>query len=93
MLIVFAKVQNGENVNASEIKNAFKNLGKIGLFASGKAIDVPPYNMASSSGGGSSSKKSASDIGKEIQDKRIAVNEKKRELLETKREGANPEDA
>ena len=47
----------------------------------------------SGGGGGSSSKKSASDIGKEIQDKRIAVNEKKRELLETKREGANPEDA
>lgn len=93
MLIVFAKVQNGENVDASEIKNAFKDLGEIGLFASGKAIDVPPYNMASSGGGGSSSKKSASDIGKEIQDKRIAVNEKKRELLETKREGANPEDA
>ena len=93
MLIVFAKVQNGENVDASEIKNAFKDLGNIGLFASGKAIDVPPYNMASSGGGGSSSKKSASDIGKEIQDKRIAVNEKKRELLETKREGANPEDA
>lgn len=49
--------------------------------------------MTSGGGGGSSSKKSASDIGKEIQDKRIAVNEKKRELLETKREGANPEDA
>lgn len=44
-------------------------------------------------GGGSSESKSASDIGKEIQDKRIAVNEKKRERLETLRDGANPEDA
>ena len=47
----------------------------------------------SGGGGGSSSKKSASDIGKEIQDKRIAVSEKKRERLETLRDGANPEDA
>lgn len=93
MLIVFAKVQNGENVDANEIKDAFKDLGEIGLFAHGKAIDVPPYNMTSSGGGGSSSKKSASDIGKEIQDKRIAVSEKKRERLETMRDGANPEDA
>lgn len=44
-------------------------------------------------GGGSSDDKSASDIGKEIQDKRIAVSEKKRERLETMRDGANPEDA
>ena len=93
MLIVFAKAQNGENVDANEIKDAFKDLGEIGLFAHGKAIDVPPYNMTSSGGGGSSSKKSASDIGKEIQDKRIAVSEKKRERLETMRDGANPEDA
>lgn len=44
-------------------------------------------------GGGSSNDKSANDIGKEIQDKRIAVSEKKRERLETLRDGANPEDA
>lgn len=44
-------------------------------------------------GGGGSESKSANDIGKEIQDKRIAVSEKKRERLETLRDGANPEDA
>lgn len=93
MLIVFAKVQNGENVDVSEVKNAFKDLGDIGLFASGKAIDVPPYNMANKSGGGGKSKKSAADIGKEIQDEKLKTYEKKRELLETKRDGANPEDA
>lgn len=94
MLIVFAKVQNGENVDVGEIKNAFKDLGDIGLFASGKAIDVPPYNMANKSGGGGSkSKKSAADIGKEIQDEKLKTYEKKRELLEAKRDGANPEDA
>lgn len=94
MLIVFAKVQNGENVDVSEVKNAFKDLGDIGLFASGKAIDVPPYNMANKSGGGGSkSKKSAADIGKEIQDEKLKTYEKKRELLEAKRDGANPEDA
>ncbi len=93
MLIVFAKVQNGENVDVSEVKNAFKDLGDIGLFASGKAIDVPPYNMANKGGGGSKSKKSAADIGKEIQDEKLKTYEKKRELLEAKRDGANPEDA
>lgn len=94
MLIVFTKVQNGENVDVGEIKNAFKDLGDIGLFASGKAIDVPPYNMANKSGGGGSkSKKSAADIGKEIQDEKLKTYEKKRELLEAKRDGANPEDA
>ena len=92
MLIVFAKVQNGENVDVSEVKNAFKDLGDIGLFASGKAIDVPPYNMANKGGGGGKSKKSVADIGKEIQDEKLKTYEKKRELLEAKRDGANPED-
>ena len=48
---------------------------------------------AGGGGGGSSNDKSTSDIGKEIQDKRIAVSEKKRERLETLRDGASPEDA
>ena len=44
------------------------------------------------SGGGGGSSKSETDIGKEIQDKRLAVSERKRDLLETKRADANPED-
>ena len=43
-------------------------------------------------GGGGSESKSEADIGKEIQDKRLAVSERKRDLLETKRADANPED-
>lgn len=94
ILIVFAKLQSGENIDASEVESAFSDLSNIGLFASGQAIDVPPYNMTNKSGGGGSkSKKSAADIGKEIQDEKLKTYEKKRELLEAKRDGANPEDA
>lgn len=64
------------------------------IFGSGGAPDQP-RNMATSTGGGggSKSKKSAADIGKEIQDEKLKTYEKKRELLEAKRDGANPEDA
>ena len=44
-------------------------------------------------GGGSKSTKSAADIGKEIQDEKLKTYEKKRERLETLRDGANPEDS
>ena len=44
-------------------------------------------------GGGGSESKSANDIGKEIQDELLKTKEKKRERLETLRDGANPEDA
>ncbi len=64
------------------------------IFGSGEAPNQP-RNMATSTGGGggSKSKKSAADIGKEIQDEKLKTYEKKRELLEAKRDGANPEDA
>lgn len=64
------------------------------IFGSGQAPNQP-RNMATSTGGGggSKSKKSAADIGKEIQDEKLKTYEKKRELLEAKRDGANPEDA
>ena len=64
------------------------------IFGSGDAPNQP-RNMATSTGGGggSKSKKSAADIGKEIQDEKLKTYEKKRELLEAKRDGANPEDA
>lgn len=44
-------------------------------------------------GGGGSESKSANDIGKEIQDELLKTKEKKRERLETLRDGANPEDS
>lgn len=46
-----------------------------------------------SGGGGGGSNSSSADIGKSIQDERLKTYEKKRELLETKRDGANPEDS
>ena len=64
----------------------------MNLFATGTAIDVPAYPTTTKSGGGGGSSKSETDIGKEIQDKRLAVSERKRDLLETKRADANPED-
>ena len=68
----------------------------LDLTGSGRTADVTPTyayeNGGSKSGGGGGSSKSASDIGKEIQDKRLAVSERKRDLLETKRADANPED-
>ena len=65
------------------------------IFGSGDAPNQP-RNMATSTGGGGGggkSKKSAADIGKEIQDEKLKTYSKKRELLEAKRDGANPEDA
>ena len=67
-------------------------MSDINLFATGTAIDVPAYRTTTKSGGGGGSSKSEVDIGKEIQDKRLAVSERKRDLLETKRADANPED-
>lgn len=85
-----------------QIRGAKRTIGQI-VSVAAKNSTVPNVNgndytttvsgNTGGGGGGSSESKSASDIGKEIQDKRIAVNEKKRERLETLRDGANPEDA
>lgn len=65
----------------------------------GRTADVEPtyrYENGGSKGGGGGggkSTKSANDIGKEIQDELLKTKEKKRERLETLRDGANPEDS
>lgn len=95
ILDLFVRFNNGDSsISEDDVKNAFSKLGdkELGLFASGTAIDVPAYPTTTKSGGGGGSSKSASDIGKEIQDKRLAVSQRKRDLLETKRADANPED-
>lgn len=85
-----------------QIRGAKRTIGQIVSVAaknstvpnvSGNDYTTTVSGNTGGGGGGSSESKSASDIGKEIQDKRIAVNEKKRERLETLRDGANPEDA
>ena len=92
ILEVFNAIQNGKTVSDEDIDKAFSDLSNINLFATGTAIDVPAYPTTTKSGGGGGSSKSEADIGKEIQDKRLAVSERKRDLLETKRADANPED-
>ena len=92
ILEIFNAIQNGESVSDEDIDKAFSDLSDMNLFATGTAIDVPAYPTTTKSGGGGGSSKSETDIGKEIQDKRLAVSERKRDLLETKRADANPED-
>lgn len=81
----------------SETYNDGKDL--LNLSGSGRTANVTPnyaYENGGSKGGGGGggkSTKSANDIGKEIQDEKLKTYEKKRELLEAKRDGANPEDA
>lgn len=92
ILEIFNAIKNGESVSDEDIDKAFSDLSDMNLFATGTAIDVPAYPTTTKSGGGGGSSKSETDIGKEIQDKRLAVSERKRDLLETKRADANPED-
>ena len=84
---------SGDPEKIAGLSEEAQNL-QMKIFGSGDAPNQP-RNMATSTGGGggSKSKKSAADIGKEIQDEKLKTYEKKRELLEAKRDGANPEDA
>lgn len=84
---------SGDPEKIAGLSEEAQNL-QMKIFGSGEAPNQP-RNMATSTGGGggSKSKKSAADIGKEIQDEKLKTYEKKRELLEAKRDGANPEDA
>lgn len=81
----------------SETYNDGKDL--LNLSGSGRTANVTPnyaYENGGSKGGGGGggkSTKSANDIGKEIQDELLKTKEKKRDRLETLREGANPEDS
>ena len=59
----------------------------------GKYLTIENGDKGGGGGGGSSTEKSMNDIGKEIQDERLKTYEKKRERLETMRDGANPEDS
>lgn len=58
-----------------------------------KYLTTENGNKGGGGGGGGKSTKSANDIGKEIQDELLKTKEKKRDRLETLREGANPEDS
>lgn len=84
---------SGDPEKIAGLSEEAQNL-QMKIFGSGEAPNQP-RNMATSAGGGggSKSKKSAADIGKEIQDERLKTYSKKRELLEAKRDGANPEDS
>lgn len=84
---------SGDPEKIAGLSEEAQNL-QMKIFGSGDAPNQP-RNMATSTGGGggSKSKKSAADIGKEIQDEKLKTYEKKRELLEAKRDGANPEEA
>lgn len=85
---------SGDPEKIAGLSEEAQNL-QMKIFGSGDAPNQP-RNMATSTGGGgggSKSKKSAADIGKEIQDEKLKTYSKKRELLEAKRDGANPEDA
>lgn len=79
------------------VSSGLNDLTAAGIEWEGQATNEIQGDMIDSpgdgGGGGSSSTKSASDIGKEIQDKQIEVKEKKRDRLEALREGANPEDS
>lgn len=79
------------------ISSGLNDLTAAGIEWEGQATNEVQGDMIDSPGGGgggdSSSTKSASDIGKEIQDKQIEVKEKKRDRLEALRDGANPEDS
>lgn len=84
---------SGDPEKIAGLSEEAQNL-QMKIFGSGDAPNQP-RNMATSTGGGggSKSKKSAADIGKEIQDEKLKTYSKKRELLEAKRDGANPEDS
>lgn len=62
-------------------------------FGEGAVETKGPGDTGGGGGGGGSESKSANDIGKEIQDELLKTKEKKRDRLETLREGANPEDS
>lgn len=86
-------LKSGDPEKIAGLSEEAQNL-QVKLFGSGQAPNQPrDMTTASGGGGGSKSKKSAADIGKEIQDEKLKTYEKKRELLEAKRDGANPEDA
>lgn len=84
---------SGDPEKIAGLSKEAQNL-QMKIFGSGEAPNQP-RNMATSAGGGGGdkSKKSAADIGKEIQDEKLKTYSKKRELLEAKRDGANPEDS
>lgn len=85
---------SGDPEKIAGLSEEAQNL-QMKIFGSGDAPNQP-RNMATSTGGGGGggkSKKSAADIGKEIQDEKLKTYSKKRELLEAKRDGANPEDS
>lgn len=85
---------SGDPEKIAGLSEEAQNL-QMKIFGSGDAPNQP-RDMATSAGGGgggSKSKKSAADIGKEIQDEKLKTYSKKRELLEAKRDGANPEDS
>lgn len=84
---------SGDPEKIAGLSEEAQNL-QMKIFGSGEAPNQP-RNMATSAGGGGGgkSKKSAADIGKEIQDEKLKTYSKKRELLEAKRDGANPEDS
>ena len=99
LMTAFAMLQD-ENIPAVVKQRKIAQIQDIVKVASQNSI-VPNVNGnnflttvdgATGSGGGGGSSKSETDIGKEIQDKRLAVSERKRDLLETKRADANPED-
>lgn len=84
---------SGDPEKIAGLSEEAQNL-QMKIFGSGDAPNQPrDMATAPGGGGGSKSKKSAADIGKEIQDEKLKTYSKKRELLEAKRDGANPEDA
>ena len=84
---------SGDPEKIAGLSEEAQNL-QMKIFGSGYAPNQPrDMATAPGGGGGSKSKKSAADIGKEIQDEKLKTYSKKRELLEAKRDGANPEDA
>ena len=99
LMTAFAMLQD-ENIPAVVKQRKIAQIQDIVKVASQNSIvpNVDGNNFLttvdgpSGSGGGGGSSKSETDIGKEIQDKRLAVSERKRDLLETKRADANPED-
>ena len=84
---------SGDPEKIAGLSEEAQNL-QMKIFGSGDAPNQPrDMATAPGGGGGSKSKKSAADIGKEIQDEKLKTYSKKRELLEAKRDGANPEDS
>lgn len=96
-LIAMAKAMTSEDPNALvEWSEKYPDFSaNLKTTASSLAPDLEgwPGLTSNKNSGGGGSKKSTAEIGKSIQDERLKTYEKKRELLETKRDGANPDDA